>query len=116
MTTEQKYKFTYDVLGVFDCREIWESLLWTTRDGNIHFYVSCDEYFQFDIDSEEITPENFHLLEPALEDCEAISDNPRHRQMGLLLFVARSRKMSPNLRFFMEEMPNKRLCQLFKDI
>lgn len=78
--------FIRKVLATFAIHYAWEELFWS--EDLASFFVICDDFFFWGCgDSEDITPDNFYLLEPAFDDAEHI--------WGPLLFCARSRGMRP---------------------
>ncbi len=72
-----------------------KELMWRT-DGEyapLSLFVKCSDFFYWGCaDSEDLTSENIHLLEVAMEDTAKAGLDTDD---GLLLFCCRSRKLAP---------------------
>ena len=91
--------FILRVLGLtsYASGDMPESLMYRT-DGEyapITFFINCsDEFFWGGADCEELTPENIHILEEALEDCRRVN-RVLASCYAASLFCCRVRKMRP---------------------
>ena len=76
--------FVEKVLQMFAWHDVTTELDWTSE---LKFFVSCNDFFApASADTEEITPDDFDLLNQAFVDAG---------QYGPELFVCRKRKQSP---------------------
>ena len=97
MSDPELLNFVLRVLRTYEPMDL-EEVLWRT-DGKyapVTFWAGCNDCFWWaTADTEEITPENIHLLEQAKKDC-----GPDHRDLFNILFAAQVRKMRPQGAFY----------------
>jgi len=101
--------FMTRVLDLFSRLDSHDMLFWRMDDGNIRFFVICNDiFFWATADVEEITQGNVENLEQAVADVQ-VADPDADEWMGPLLFCARRRGIRPMPRM---ELP-KTLKPLF---
>lgn len=86
--------FVFRVLNLFCKEDSHDILFWRVDDGEIRFFVNCNDIFDWaSADLEEITPENIIELEKAVADVKAMGSNETYE--AFYLFCARMRKRRP---------------------
>lgn len=87
--------FTMRVLTFFSRHDVHDALWWKVVNGKVQWFVNCNDVFAWGCsDCEELTTENFPILEQAMTDAIAAE-----KDVGELyadeLFVSRVRGMRP---------------------
>jgi hypothetical protein len=96
--------FMTRVLDLFSRLDSHDMLFWRMENGNIRFFVICnDTFFWATADMEEITQGNIKDLEQAVADVQA-ADPGADEWMGPLLFCARQRGIRPMPRIKLPKM------------
>jgi len=78
-----------------------ELLHWSFKDDEITFWILCSDTFVWGCaDCEALTPENFHVLEKAVDFIASVPDDtpglrPLDAYMITILFASYMRKMKP---------------------
>lgn len=94
------------VMKIFADLDMTDALWWKFVDNDMQFHIQCGGMFdQYDaggweVDSEELTMENLHLLEGAIEDVRDAGLGSEGMHWALVLFVARARVVKPNPALF----------------
>jgi len=67
--------FILKVLATFEEIDSCDDLIWHVKDGQVSFSVDCNDLFCWGCsDTEDLTEENFHLLEEAIQEIKAIPE------------------------------------------
>lgn len=104
------YDFVVKVLDFFYSGDMRDCLLWTTRNGVLKFHVDCSDMFDWGCsDSEELTPENFHILEESLRDVDGIGC---FHIYSTYLFACRIRKARPGPHWFLYKDKDEKAVKL----
>ena len=87
--------FIYRVLELYARYDMQDSLSWSAYGGKVSFFANCNDAFWWaTADAEDITPENFAILESSFADC-----NKALPVIGAIhaneLFCSRVRGMRP---------------------
>jgi len=91
--------FTRQLLKLFSIYDCHSELWWTDVAGQLTFFINCNDMFHWaTADLEEITVENFHVLEESLEAAG---------YWGPELFCARVRAMRPQGAFYEKVIPKE---------
>ncbi len=100
-------EFILKVLDLFSRYDSQDSVSWRT-DGEfapVTFFVNCSDLFWWaTADAEDITPENFGVLEQAFIDCQA-ADKVVGTVYAPSLFAARVRKLRPQRAAYPKDEP-----------
>lgn len=87
--------FIVNVLNIFSKYDTSEDLFYRVDNGIVRFFGMCNDTFWWaTADCEQITPENFEILETAFADLDKIGGLVAAGQ-ATRLFAARIRKMRP---------------------
>jgi hypothetical protein len=107
---EQALAFFLRVMKIFDDLDARDSLWWNMRGAGVplQFAVNCSNVFDLGTDFEDLTPENLHILEQAIEDVRKNYHSVAGGSMGeydwaLWLFCARIRARRPASMFSVPE-------------
>jgi hypothetical protein len=100
-------------LEFFSKNDIRDGLFWNVIGGVPKFYAECSDMFMWGCaDLEEITPENFHILEQSLVDVLATENFAFY---STYLFACRVRKQRPMKRWFEHKKDADDFQKLFDD-
>lgn len=93
MNDTTMHDFTVRVLDFFDTHDMKDCLEWNVKDGVPKFYIDCSDTFSWGCsDCEDLTPENFHILESALND---VLEAGGFKFYATYLFACRIRHAQP---------------------
>jgi hypothetical protein len=66
-------QFVYDVLALFEKYDSCESVEWRCSEGDVKFYIRCnDVFFWGTSDAEELTADHLPLLKQTVEDVRVL--------------------------------------------
>lgn len=85
------------VLRMFDDKDWHDCLFWRVGDdGSVRWLINCNDIFTWACsDCEQITRENFDMIQPCIDDMAKADPDWRYTWEALYLWVARVRKERP---------------------
>lgn len=88
------------VMKTFADLDMTDELWWRFVNNEMQFHILCEGMFAAEADdlgydSEELTMENYHLLESSIEDVRDAGLGSEGMHWALVLFVARARTQRP---------------------